>query len=550
VEDLLYFGRQLAIAIEQSERVNLLQSTLDQLPTPVLIVDRLGRLRYANRPAEDLFAVPTGWLAQIEAKTITDDDLGGLLKHVTESLQRGRVVDYVDKVAGKEYHGFVLCDVVLDWDNRTVGALVHLQNLNDLHRILHAYRILAEAKDTEWALSSLLEAAKVLGYKWGRLYVADERRPDCLISRICFGDENEEIREKFNNGGFVLKRIDEPGHVEWRCIDEKLPLIFTYIEEEPNDKKLFTQFGLEVTNVNPPYSPSPWMEKKPGDLWIHVPLVSQVVGKLVLPCTNDLSPEQVDLLQVFSEMAGGLFDAFMDREKEFQKRADRIVADIVHHIGTRLTFLPGLLWRYAKIQEEFTDVEDPTSMLEETNRDFSQGIKDLLTWIKRTKKQLLSVVRLQPNLELSLVGLTALMERVLRLSFEGAYDFHAGGDDMLVQADAHLLEIAMMELLHNSKEMGGKHVSITIEPLRKAVREPWIRIIYRDNGPGVPEEFKEKIFVDFFSRRPQKKTSAGLGLGTVRRAIEAHCGVIREDGKPGEGARFVIEIPVSATAGE
>lgn len=550
VEDLLYFGRQLAIAIEQSERVNLLQSTLDQLPTPVLIVDRLGRLRYANRPSEDLFAIPRGWLAQVEAKTMSDDDLGGLLKHLKDSLLNGRVVDYVKEVSGKEYYGFVLCDVVQDWEERTVGALLHLQNLNDLHRVLHAYRLLAEAKDTESALSSLLEAAKVLGYKWGRLYVADERRTDCLISRICFGYENKKIEEEFNNGGFVLKRSNEPGHVEWRCIDAGTPLIFTYMEEAPNDKLFRTQFGLEVTNVNPPFFPSPCMEKKPGDMWIHIPLVSQVVGKLVLPCTNDLSPEQVDLLQVFSEMAGGLFDAFLDRDKEFQKRTDRIVADIVHHIGTRITFLPGLLWRYKNIQAQFPEVEYPASLLKETNRDFSQGIEDLLTWIKRTKKQLLSVVRLQPNLELSHIDLRALIERVLRLSFENDHDFDAGGDEMFVQADAHLLEIAMMELLHNSKEMGSKHIRVAIEPFTKPHEEPWVRIVYRDNGPGVPYEFKDKIFADFFSRRPHKKTSTGLGLGTVRRAIEAHCGIILEDGKPGEGARFVIEIPVSATDGE
>lgn len=551
VEDLLYFGPQLAVAIEQSERVNLLQSTLDQIPAPVLIVDRLGRLRYANRPSEDLFAVRRGWHTQVGAKPLTDDELGGLLKHVNDSLARGRVVDYIDCLADREYHGFVLCDVVRDWENRTVGALVHLQDLDDLHRILRAYRLLAEAKDTEWALSSLLEAAKVLGYEWGRLYVTDETRPDCLVSKLCFGNENEEIKEEFNRGGFVLKRKHAPGYVAWRCLEERAPLIFTYRKDRPDDERFFNKFGLAMINVNPPYAPSPWMEKKPGDIWIHVPLISKVMGKLVLPCTEDLSPGQVDLLEVFSEMVGGLFDAFQDREKEFQKRADRIVANIVHHIGTRVTFLPGLLWRYEEIVKSLPGMREPAATVHEINRDFSRGIEDLLTWIKRTETQLLSIVRLRPNLKLSRVSLTDLMERVLRLSFENAYDLDTGGLEMFIQADVHLLEIAMMELLHNSRLMGAKRVSITIVPMEKAAREEWVRIIYKDNGPGVSHELKEKIFMDFFSRRlHEANTCAGLGMGTVRRAVEAHGGAVREDGIPGEGVRFVIEIPFTATAGE
>lgn len=75
-----------------------------------------------------------------------------------------------------------------------------------------------------------------------------------------------------------------------------------------------------------------------------------------------------------------------------------------------------------------------------------------------------------------------------------------------------------------------------------------VRITYTDNGPGVPHEFKDRIFDDFFSRRPGRNPSTGLGLSYVRRVITAHGGTISENGTPGQGARFVIEIPAAIPA--
>jgi signal transduction histidine kinase len=70
----------------------------------------------------------------------------------------------------------------------------------------------------------------------------------------------------------------------------------------------------------------------------------------------------------------------------------------------------------------------------------------------------------------------------------------------------------------------------------------WIRIAYQDNGPGVPAEFKERIWEYFFSRRPGEPSS-GIGLPYVKRIVETHGGTIREEGTPREGALFVIELP-------
>ncbi|HVI80633.1 MAG TPA: GAF domain-containing protein [Candidatus Acidoferrum sp.] len=69
---------------------------------------------------------------------------------------------------------------------------------------------------------------------------------------------------------------------------------------------------------------------------------------------------------------------------------------------------------------------------------------------------------------------------------------------------------------------------------------PYLRINFRDNGPGVPAKLKNQIFDAFFTTHKQGN---GLGLDLVRRIIQGHGGAIAEKGVPGEGADFEMYLP-------
>jgi signal transduction histidine kinase len=73
--------------------------------------------------------------------------------------------------------------------------------------------------------------------------------------------------------------------------------------------------------------------------------------------------------------------------------------------------------------------------------------------------------------------------------------------------------------------------------------ERTVRILFADDGPGVRPELKQRIFDDFFAEWPEGRTGSGLGLGFVRRVVQAHGGTIMERGCSGVGAEFVIELP-------
>ncbi|MFL5371233.1 MAG: sensor histidine kinase, partial [Myxococcales bacterium] len=68
----------------------------------------------------------------------------------------------------------------------------------------------------------------------------------------------------------------------------------------------------------------------------------------------------------------------------------------------------------------------------------------------------------------------------------------------------------------------------------------------RDRGPGIPEDFRAKLFTRFAqsdrARREQEGT--GLGLAICRALVLAHGGEIGVESEPGKGATFFFTLPV------
>jgi signal transduction histidine kinase len=67
-----------------------------------------------------------------------------------------------------------------------------------------------------------------------------------------------------------------------------------------------------------------------------------------------------------------------------------------------------------------------------------------------------------------------------------------------------------------------------------------------DTGPGIPEDFREKIF-DRFSQVPGqsgRRRGSGLGLTFCKLAVEAHGGRIWVEPRPGGGSIFTLTLPI------
>ena len=68
-------------------------------------------------------------------------------------------------------------------------------------------------------------------------------------------------------------------------------------------------------------------------------------------------------------------------------------------------------------------------------------------------------------------------------------------------------------------------------------------ISVKDNGPGIPDSIKEKIFQPFFTTKPTGQ-GTGLGLSLSYDIVKAHGGIIEVESIEGEGTTFVVKIPI------
>ena len=68
-----------------------------------------------------------------------------------------------------------------------------------------------------------------------------------------------------------------------------------------------------------------------------------------------------------------------------------------------------------------------------------------------------------------------------------------------------------------------------------------LSVLAIDNGPGIPDDIRKKIFEPFFSTKGSKGT--GLGLSVARKTVEEHYGTLVLDTTPGQGITFILTLP-------
>lgn len=115
-----------------------------------------------------------------------------------------------------------------------------------------------------------------------------------------------------------------------------------------------------------------------------------------------------------------------------------------------------------------------------------------------------------------------------------------------VEADGDQLAQVVLNLLVNAQhaleEKSGERVlTVRTEADR---RRRTVSLSVGDNGPGVPLELRRRVFEPFFTSKPQGR-GTGIGLTISLGLVEAHGGTLRLADPQGEGACFVIELPVA-----
>ena len=113
-----------------------------------------------------------------------------------------------------------------------------------------------------------------------------------------------------------------------------------------------------------------------------------------------------------------------------------------------------------------------------------------------------------------------------------------------VSAEPQLLEQVLLNLIENARRYAGADVRIEIHA---KASDGMVAIQVADDGPGIPEDERDKVFEKFYRGRSAGKSDGGVGLGlTICRAIiRAHGGRISIRASSGGGALVEFTLPVA-----
>jgi two-component system sensor histidine kinase PilS (NtrC family) len=119
-----------------------------------------------------------------------------------------------------------------------------------------------------------------------------------------------------------------------------------------------------------------------------------------------------------------------------------------------------------------------------------------------------------------------------------------------MEGDEDLLHRVVSNLVLNAVQAAGKGAKVTVRtgrpgpqelPAGAGIENP-VSVVVADNGPGVPESVRGRLFEPFVTGRVG---GTGLGLAIVQRAVEAHRGLVLVDTQVGRGTTFTVYFPAA-----
>lgn len=235
-------------------------------------------------------------------------------------------------------------------------------------------------------------------------------------------------------------------------------------------------------------------------------------------------------------------------EKQEMDAWQKLIRVLTHEIMNSVTPIISLSSTAGTLLE---DIDKKITNNQPLNEDGLEDVKGALNTIQRRSKGLLHFVDDYRNLtripipNFQIVKITDLFERISKLFSEQLkeknikFTFSIDPLDLEITADPDLIEQVIMNLLLNSIRSLQDSNGPTIKLTSQIDNRGGILIRVIDNGPGIPEELFEKIFIPFFTTR---KEGSGIGLSLSRQIMSMHKGSISVSSKPDIETVFTLRF--------
>jgi signal transduction histidine kinase len=282
--------------------------------------------------------------------------------------------------------------------------------------------------------------------------------------------------------------------------------------------------------------------------WVLVPIMvdGRPWGAIGLDSSEDRSWSDGEVIAL--QVAAAAVAAAVEREataERFRRLGEmeavgRVAGGLAHDFGNLLTAIIGsatFLRDDAPTAQQRTDAEN---ILEAADRG-GELVRDLLTFSRR---------RVGETTDVNLNERVAHVERILSRAVGAKIEVAVERDLTLphVLADGAELEHVLVNLVVNARDAMPDGGRITISTSRAGTDdEPRVALTVADDGVGMDEATRARIFEPFFSTKPEG-VGTGLGLATAYGAVTAWGGTIDVQSAPGAGTTFtLLLLPASAS---
>jgi signal transduction histidine kinase len=234
----------------------------------------------------------------------------------------------------------------------------------------------------------------------------------------------------------------------------------------------------------------------------------------------------------------------VDQLSKANAAKDRFLGMCAHDLRNPLSSIRGL----AELMDE-----NAIGILSPEQREIIQTIHGASQSMLQLVNELLDVATIEAgHLKLAKVptSVAEIVERSVHLNNIEAVkkntriEMVRTANDPVVEVDRNKIRQVVDNLINNAVKYSPRGSVITVLVHSS---DSVAGFAVRDNGPGIPESERHKLFKDYgrLSAEPTGgEKSTGLGLAICRKIVEAHNGTIGFENIPGRGCEFVVSLPL------
>ncbi len=233
------------------------------------------------------------------------------------------------------------------------------------------------------------------------------------------------------------------------------------------------------------------------------------------------------------------------REMALQQLRDEFVSSVSHELRTPLTQIR--MFAETLLLDRIRSTEERRRSLEIIDREarrLTQLVENVLQF-SRAERKIDSLAKQKLELAPLIQEIVDDFESVVsdQTRFETRLDF-----GLTASVDPDALRQIVLNLLDNAVKYGGRQQLVIVG---LEARDGSAYFFVDDEGPGIPPADRKRIF-EHFQRLERDRTSAiagtGIGLSVVQDLVSRHGGRCSVTTGDRGGARFIVELPLSATA--